>query len=116
MTSHVRRKRVGGVERLGDDLQHHNPVGKVEGCPFRVCRNFLEMSKLVIGLIGTWDGYRIKLRVGVAIGRDIGQPHDRHGDRFLGEKHQQRLDVSWEVLVSMKMCMKMEKNKRFQDA
>lgn len=69
MTSDVRRKRVGGVERLGDDLQHHNPVGKVEGCPFRVCRNFLEMSRLVIGLIGTWDGSRIRLRVGVAIGR-----------------------------------------------
>lgn len=88
MARHVRRKRAGGVERLGDDLQHHYPVGKVERYPFCVCGNLLETSRLVIGLIGIWKGYRIRLRVCVAVGIDIFQPHDRQDDRFFGEKLQ----------------------------
>ena len=89
MTSHVRRKRVGGVERLGDDLQRHSPLGNVVGCQFRVwrvpTRHFLGMLKLVIGPSGHGQGDRIRLRHGVAIGRDIGQPHDRHDDLSFGE-------------------------------
>lgn len=53
------------------------------------------MSRLVIGLFGTWEGYCIRLRHGVAIGGDIGQPHDLYDARSLGDNHQQRLDLSW---------------------
>lgn len=90
MASHVGQKRVGGLEQLEDDLQHHCLIREVEGYRFRVCRISIEVSRLVIVLIGTWEGCRIRLCVGVAIGTDIGQPRDRHDDRFLGEKHQKR--------------------------
>lgn len=60
---------------------------------------------------GHGQGDHIRLRHGVAIGRDIGQPHDRHYDRFFGEKYQQRLDVSRMIPFCMKICMKKRRSK-----